>query len=267
MSLPVALRRRGWTEEGLVRLSWAGLSILGATVLVAVFQVRGPGYDFYAYWNVDPGNPYVIAADFGSFRYAPPLAWPATVLHLVPFDLGRLGWLALDAVILVWLTGRWALAWCAFLPVSSELFHGNVHLVMAGLLAAGWSSFLPLAKPSTIVVAVADLAFGRGRIALLVVLVLVAVSLVLQPATWMAWFRLVLKIPPESGGDARIAIPFVARMTVATTLSFGAWRWRTPWLLAPALALSLPIMWIHGLSVLTAIPRLRRTTRPASAML
>ena len=263
MSLPVALQKRGWTEEGLGRLSWAGLSIFGAAVLLAVFQVRGPGYDFYAYWNVDPGHPYVIAVDFGSFRYPPPVAWPAPVLHLFPFDLARIGWLALDAVILVWLTGRWALAWCAFLPVSSELFHGNVHLVMAGLLAAGWSSFLPLAKPSTIVVALADLALGRGRIALRVVLALVAVSLVLQPATWIDWFRLVLEIPPESGGNARIAIPLVARMIVATALSFAAWRWRTPWLLAPALALSLPIMWIHGLSVLTAIPRLRRAATHA----
>ena len=258
MSLPVSLRRRGWTEGGLVRLCWAGLSILGVAVLIAVFQVHGPGFDFYAYWNVDPRNPYVVQVDFGSFKYAPPLAWPATVLHLVPFDIARLGWLGLDVALLVWLTGRWALAWCAFLPVSSELFHGNVHLVMAALLAAGWSSLLPLAKPSTIVVAVADLALGRGRVALVLAVAVVAVSLVVQPATWVEWIHYLLQISPEFGGDARIAIPLVVRMMVATALSFAAWRWRTPWLLAPALALSLPIMWIHGLSVLAAIPRLRR---------
>jgi len=163
--------------------------------------------------------------------------------------------------VLIWLTGRWALAWLAFLPVSWELFHGNIHLHMAALLVVGWSAWLPLAKPSAIVVAMADVAMRRRAaiVPLASVGVVVAVSLVLQPATWADWVEHLLAVPAGAGGDARIAIPWLVRIPAAALLAFLAWRLRRPWLLAPALLVSLPILWFHGLAVLAAVPRLRKS--------
>ena len=235
-----------------------GLSALGVLVFLRTFQVSGPGFDVYAYWNVNPLDPYATTMDFGAFHYAPPLAWPAIVLRQLPFEVVRLGWLAFSMAVLVWLTGRWALAWLALLPVSWELFHGNIHLQMAALLCAGWSAWLPLAKPSAIVVAMADVAMRR-RAALLpiaTVLIVVVVSLVIQPATWVDWIQHLLAVSADAGGDARIPIPWLVRLPFAAVLSFLAWRLGRTWLLAPALALSLPILWFHGLAVLTAVPRL-----------
>jgi hypothetical protein len=234
------------------------LSILGVLVFVRTFRDTGPGFDFFAYWNVDPLHPYTTTMDFGAFHYAPPLAWPAAILHQVPFELARLAWLAVSLLVLGWLTGRWALAWLAFLPVTWELFHGNIHLEMAALLVVGWSAWLPLAKPTAIVVAIADIAMRRRAALLPIVsaLVIVAISMVVQAATWGDWVRHLLTVSSDAGGDARIPIPWLARLPFAVALSVLAWHRRQTWLLAPALALSLPILWFHGLAVLTAVPRL-----------
>jgi hypothetical protein len=130
---------------------------------------------------------------------------------------------------------------------------------MAALLCLGWSAWLPLAKPSAIVVTLADLVmrgWRAARLPVVTVLAVCAVSLLLQPATWADWIQHLLAVSPDAGGDARIPIPWVARLPVAAVLSFLAWRWRRSWLLAPALVLSLPILWFHGLAVLAAVPRL-----------
>ena len=253
-----ASERPAWLTPRRVAAAQVALSALGVLVFLRTFQVSGPGFDVYAYWSVNPLDPYVTTMDFGAFHYAPPLAWPAIVLQQLPFEVVRLGWLAFSMAVLVWLTGRWALAWLAFLPVSWELFHGNIHLQMAALLCVGWSAWLPLAKPSAIVVTLADIAMRR-RAALLPIataLVVIGVSVVLQPATWVDWIEHLLAVSPDAGGDARIAVPWLVRLPFAAVLSFLAWRLRRSWLLAPALALSLPILWFHGLAVLTAVPRL-----------
>jgi len=244
-----------------IAIAHVALSILGVLVFLRTFALPGPGFDVYAYWTVDPLDPYVTTMDFGAFHYAPPLAWPAFVIGQLPFEVVRLGWLAFSMGVLIWLTGRWALAWLAFLPVSWELFHGNIHLQMAALLVVGWSAWLPLAKPSAIVVAIADVAMRRRAaiVPLASVGVVVAVSLVLQPATWADWVEHLLAVPADAGGDARIAIPWLVRIPAAALLSFLAWRLRRPWLLAPALLVSLPILWLHGLAVLAAVPRLRKS--------
>jgi hypothetical protein len=252
------------TNARLLTVAWVGLSILGALVFLRTFLVPGPGFDVYAYWSVDPLDPYATTMDFGAFHYAPPLAWPAFVIGQLPFEVVRLGWLAFSMATLIWLTGRWAIAWLAFLPVSWELFHGNVHLQMAALLCIGWSAWLPLAKPSAIVVTIADVAM-RGwratRLPIATVVVVCAVSIVLQPATWADWVRHLLTVSADAGGDARIPIPWLARLPFAAILSFLAWRLRRSWLLAPALVLSLPILWFHGLAILAAAPRLLAADR------
>jgi hypothetical protein len=252
-------------DPRVMRASWVGMSVLGVLVFLRTFAVPGPGFDVYAYWSVNPIDPYATTMDFGAFHYAPPLAWPAIVIGQLPFEVVRLGWLAFSMAVLMWLTGRWALAWLAFLPVSWELFHGNIHLQMAALLVVGWSAWLPLAKPSVIVVAIADVAMRRrtALVPVLTALGVCAVSVVLQPATWADWIRHLLAVSPDAGGDARIAVPWLVRLPAAAGLSFLAWRLGRTWLLAPALVLSLPILWFHGLALLAAVPRLWTRDRAA----
>src|SRR5687768_1851526 len=111
-----------------------GLSVLGIAMLATIYMAGGPGYDFMAYWAVDPSSPYATTIGLGAFHYAPPFAYLAGPLALLPFDVAYVVWTSIMVGLLVWLTRSWALAWCGFPPVASELFHGNIHIAMAALI-------------------------------------------------------------------------------------------------------------------------------------
>ena len=79
-----------------------GLSAVGVAMLILVYSVPGPGFDFYAYWAVDPQDPYRIADGLGAFHYAPPdcspqviatrrAPCPATFTHLLTGDRKHFG--------------------------------------------------------------------------------------------------------------------------------------------------------------------------------
>ena len=128
-------RAIGTGRPALIRALRDGLSIAGVFVLITFFWAGGsPGYDFYAYWSVDPADPYAVKEGFGAFHYAPPLVWLAGPLKLVPWPLAYWLWFGILFAVLVWLGRDWALAWLAFPPVASELYHGNIHLLIAAAL-------------------------------------------------------------------------------------------------------------------------------------
>jgi hypothetical protein len=251
------------------RLVWPALSVGGLFILWSAFQTPGAGFDFYTYWAVDPAHAYAGSFEgFNAFRYSPPLLWLAGPLKILPFETAYIGWFAIQFGVLVYLTGRWALAWLLFLPVTSELYHGNIHLLLAGSLVAGYRwpafwAFLPLSKITTGSVLLDPLIrrdWRRLRTVALAVLVLVVVSELLTPNAWGDWIGRLLgaRLPTlDQGGAAALEIPLALRLGAAVVIIvWAAWTDRR-WPLAIALALSLPQLWIHGLSILTAIPRLR----------
>jgi len=265
----VTARWRSWRLEDWARVSWPALCVGGLVVLWAAYQTPGAGFDFYAYWAVDPGHPYDRMFEaFNSFRYAPPLIWLAGPLKLLPFETAYWLWFALEFGVLVYLTGRWAPAWLLFLPVTSELYHGNVHLLMAGALVIGlrWPAawaLLPLAKLTTGAVlldSVVRREWRRLSVIAVAVLVLVMASANVTPTAWQQWIARLLGpglILLDEGGDAALRIPLALRLVAAVMVIVWAASTGRRWPLAIALTLSLPQLWIHGLSILTAIPRLR----------
>lgn len=261
------------------RLDWArwrapvrlALSILGLTTLIVVYAGRTPGFDFYAYWAVDPGDPYRVVDGLGAFHYPPPLVWLAAPLQVLPFEAAYVVWTALLASVLVWLTRGWAVAWCAFPPVASELFHGNVHLLMAAALVAGFRyaaiwTFLPLAKVSTGVVLLWPLLrreWSRLLPPILTGLVVVVLSVLIQGIDiWTAWIHHlgVRATQPEDGG-ALLDISLLVRLPVAIAIaSWGALTGRR-WPGAVAVTLAMPLLWFHSLAVLVAVQRLSGSPR------
>ena len=268
-------QRRSWasrpTGPAWRRLDWArwrepvrlGLSILGLTTLFVVYAGRTPGFDFYAYWAVDSANPYRVVDGLGAFHYPPPLVWLAAPLQALPFETAYAVWTALMAGVILWLTRGWALAWCAFPPVASELFHGNIHLLMAAALVAGFRhaaiwAFLPLAKVSTGVNLLWPLlrrewrrlgiALGAGALVLLLSVALQGVDV------WAAWINhlAVRSAQPEDGG-ALIDVSLLVRLPIAIAIaSWGALTGRR-WPLAVAVTLAMPLLWFHSLAVLAAV--------------
>ena len=273
-SLPAtdrALRRRA-IRDGLVMAGWLATVF---TVVVVTWAGRSLGYDAFSYWSIDFSDLYArtLESNFtlGAFRYAPPIAFLFGPLGALPWWLFLWLWAALMLASVAFLGGRWALVVLALPPVALELYHGNVHLLMAVAVALGfrhpWTwSFVLLTK---ITPGVGLLWFAVRRewrslaIALGATLAIAAVSYVVAPNYWTEWIAATISnldepqlysIPPP----AWIRIPIAALVVI-----WGA-RTDRPWTVAVAATIGLPIIWPHGLCLaLAAIPFLRRGDRAA----
>jgi Glycosyltransferase family 87 len=253
-----------------------GLSVLGVITLATIYSAGGPGYDFMAYWAVDPSSPYETTLGLGAFHYAPPFVFLAAPLSLLPFDMAYVVWTSVMAALLVWMTRSWALAWCAFPPVASELFHGNIHIAMAALIVVGirYSPALGIVGLAKLTTSVAMLwpvfrRDWRGVIeAAAVVLAIVAASVLLQGTEiWGAWFaHLSARAETPHVGGALIDVPLALRLPAAAALlAWGAVSDRR-WTLPVAVALSVPLLWAHSFAVLVAIPMVIRSRAEVGVM-
>lgn len=262
----------GSGRPALVRAIRDGLSIAGVLLLVIVMRSGVPGYDFYAYWSVDPADPYAVHEGFGAFHYAPPLVWLVGPLKFVPWPLAYWIWFVVLFGVLVWLARDWALAWLAFPPVASELYHGNIHLLIAAalVLSLRWPiayAFLVLSKVAPGVIAIwwlarrewRSLAIGLGSAA-----IVVAASFAIAPDAWFSWLN---HISSESNQAFNLVpIPLLARLPVAALIAFYAARTDRAWLLPVAAVLALPLLWVHGLAILVAMTPLLRASRAHRAV-
>jgi hypothetical protein len=249
------------------------LSAGGLVALAWLLTSPGHGFDFYAYWAVDLAHPYATTGDFGGFHYPPPFVWLAAPFRLVPFEAGYWAWTGLGLASLVWLTGRWAIAWLLFPPVISELYHGNVHLLMAVALVVGFRAspawaFVGLAKVTTATIALWPLLRHQWRpagIFLAATLLVMLPTLLISPAMWTDWLdHLLDRAARVNLWGAEIGVPLWLRLPAAIALV--AWGARTGrrWVTSPAIMLTVPVLWVHSLAILAALPRLIRADREPS---
>jgi len=263
-----SLRAR-FTGPHAVRAIRDGLSIGGVLFLILTMLSGGAGYDFFAYWSVNPADPYTIKEGFGAFHYAPPLVWLVGPLKLVPWPAAYWLWFGLLFLVLVWLARDWALAWLAFPPVVLELYHGNIHLLIGAALVLMLRRppaflFLALSKVSPGIVALWWLVRREWRslaIALGASAAVIALSFALAPALW--WEYLTHISSEANHAPNLIPIPLALRLPFAAAIAVLAARLDRPWVLAPAIVLALPLLWIHGFAALVAITPLVRMERAA----
>jgi len=223
------------------------------------------GVDAYPYWSVPLDDPYrgPEAGLPGAYLYSPAFLHAITPLRLLPWEWFIGIWIAAELVALAWLlTPAGTLLALAFPPVFSEVMIGNVHLFIAVALVlslrypAAW--LLPLlTKPSLGV----GLAFYAGRrkwrplaVVAGVSAVVVGASFALGPGLWFDWFER-LRGAGNRGGVAWTAF-LVARLALAVGLSWYAGSRNRPEFLPLGAYLALPIPWLEGLTLLTAVPRL-----------
>jgi hypothetical protein len=248
-----------------------GLSVGGVIFAVGLFVVGGtPGFDLYAYWIVDPADPYTATQGFGAFHYSPVLAVAFLPLKLLPWPLVYWVWLGLMLLVLAWLGRGWTLALLLFPPVVLELYEGNIHLLIAAAVVLGlrrpiaWA-FLLLTKVTP---GIAALWFVVRRdwhslaITLGVTAVIVAVSGLAMPDVWRSWFAH-LSVAEAVATPNQLPIPLLVRLPVAALVVAWGARTHRPWTLAVGTTLALPVVWYHGLAVLAAIPALLDRSRTA----
>lgn len=241
------------------------LSAGGAIAFAWLLTAPGHGFDFYAYWAVDTTRPYEITSGLGAFHYPPPFVWLAGPLSLTPFDVAYWAWTGLGLLALVWLTRRWVLAWLLFPPVISELYHGNLHLFIAvGVVlgfrtTAAWA-LVGMAKVTSGVVCIWPLLRRDWRSAglCLATVALVALPTILvSPGLWGEWVHhlLLRGVEPNQWG-AEIGVPLGLRLVAAIALMVWGSLTARRWVVVPAVVLAMPVLWVHSLAVLAALPRL-----------
>jgi len=256
-----------------------GLSIFGY-VLFAWLMLVVPGrpgfrsivgFDSFAYWNVDAFHPYdTTLGTLGSFTYSPAFALAASSTHNLPFGLFFFLWDSFLIANLVWLTRRMTLVWLVFLPVSLELYHGNVHILLATVCVLGfrypalWSiGLLTKITPGVSLLWFVvrrewrSLAWALGATA-----AISAVSFAIAPSAWLDWVKFLTTSQETGAGSndwyAFLFPPLWLRVAAAALLVVWGARTDRRWVVPVATALAMPVIWVTTPAILVAIPRLRK---------
>jgi Glycosyltransferase family 87 len=258
-----------------------GLTVAGLLFGVYLFVVIGPragtvGFDAFAYWKFSIRDPYALfEGSVGSFVYSPVIARLFAPFSALSWDTFFVLWFGLLLGTAIWLGGWRGEGWrrtgwlyaLAFPPVAVELYHGNVHLLIAAAIALGFRypatwSFVLLTKVTP---GVGLLWFAVRRewrplaIALGLTLALVVISFVAEPDLWRRWLdREVFVTLGQAPDQPQLAIPLPIRLPVAALLVIWGARADRRWTVPVSAAIALPVLWFAGFSILAAIAAVDR---------
>jgi hypothetical protein len=251
-----------------------------ACVILVLAHVTGTiqtGVDAHAYWAANPLDPYggVRPAQQDAYFYAPVFTQLLGPLHLLPWELFIGLWTILLSAALVWQAGLWSGFALLMLPVFAELSVGNIHLLLAAAIVAGfrwpWLWALPVLTKVTPGIGLLWFAVRRDwrnlGIALGATAALALVSFVFAPSLWFRWLETL-------GGAAKapdwvfiVPVPLWGRLLLAIPLVVWGALTDRRWTVPVAAMLALPILWVNGLAmlvgVLPLIPRIVGATPAA----
>jgi hypothetical protein len=252
-----------------VRAARDGAVVAGLLFTAYLFVVVAPhagtvGFDAYAYWSVDPAQPYrETAGALGAFTYSPVIARLFSPFSLLPFWEFLWLWLAVLVATAMWLGGKSALAVLAFPPVALELYHGNVHLLMAAAIVLGFRfpaawAFVLLTKVTPgvgLVWFAVRREWRRLAIALGVTVALVAISLAFDARSWSAWMTDSLGATASGAPLNQFALPVPLLLRLPAAAILVAWGAHTDraWTVPVGATVALPVLWPSGFAVLAAL--------------
>ena len=234
-------------------------------VVLVIFALIRPvetAQDAHAYWAVDLADPYTRpVATEDAFTYTPPAAFFFSVVGNIPFDVFVRIWTVVIGLALLWMAGPWAILFLPIPFVASDIYLGNIHVLLAAAIVGSlrWPALwaIPLLTKPTVGLGLLWFA-ARGEwrrllIAIGVTGVLAALALVLAPNLWPAWIEYVLGtgLSPDTGTAFVVSIPLVVRLPAAVLLVIWGARTNRPWTLVTASMLALPVLWQVGLAMLT----------------
>ncbi len=238
----------------------AGLLVVGYLFVDIAPRVGTFGFDAFAYWAVDIADPYrVPVGGLGAFTYTPVAARLFDPAGLLSWPAFLWIWSALLLGTVVWLGGRRFLWILAFPPVGLELFHGNVHLLLAAMCVLGFRypavwAFGIFTKATPGIGLLWFLVRREWRnlgIALGLTAAIGAVSLLVDGRLWTDWIA--LAVNAESGGQvtqAQVPIPLLIRIPASAVIVIWGARTDRRWTVPVAVTLALPVLWPSGFAVL-----------------
>ncbi|MHB8399479.1 MAG: hypothetical protein ACYDCI_11180 [Candidatus Limnocylindrales bacterium] len=202
---------------------------------------------------------------FLAYLYSPAFEQVTAPLRLLPVEAFVLVFRLTALGSLIYLAGPFTLPLLLTLPVAGELVVANIHLQLAlvtFLAYRRWPAlwaFPLLTKPTLGIVLLLYLVRGDWRrlgIALGTTALVMTLSFALDPNSWFEWFRTLersaaLGVPASLAGQY-IDVALIPRIVVAAALATIVARSRWTVLVPVALVAALPVLWITGLSMLTA---------------
>jgi hypothetical protein len=248
----------------------AGLLFFAYVVIFLGLTNGSFGYDAYAYWHVNLADPYTQPlGSLGFFPYSPVAATVLFPLTLLPWPLFVVAWWGLLLAAVAYLGRRSMLVLLAFPPVAIELYHGNIHLLLAAAVVLGfrypaaWSVVL-LTKVTP---GIGLLWFAVRRewrslaIAIGATAALTAVSAIVMPNLWAEWVGVLAANAGAPVAFPAIPIPLWLRLPVAALIVVWGARRDLRWTVPLAATIALPVLWIAGLSMLVGCWPLLRAER------
>lgn len=253
--------RRG---EAVLRL---GLSLLGIVFIGAAWMQTYHAGDLYAYWAVNPSDPYTATDSVlgrGVFRYAPPFALLFAPLSLLPFEAVQVLWLGLQLGALWYVARGWFLALALFPPVWMDLAYGNINILLGAMIVAGFRhpavwSFALLTKITPGVGVLWFLGRREWRnLALVggVTLGIVSVSVFVQGAgVWREWFGVLAEASGQATPTGTIPGSLPVRVALAAGIVLLAGLTNRPWLVPFGVVLAMPVLWLIAFAPSVALAR------------
>ena len=271
--LPIRLTRLRPIRDGAI----LACLVMAAANMLGLIHI---GVDAHAYWAADPLQPYRVVRDgeLDAYLYAPVFAQLLGPLHLLPWPWFIGLWTLLLTAALVWQAGLWTGFVLLLVPVFAELSVGNIHLLMAAAIIAGfrwpWLWALPLLTKVTPGVGLLWFAVRREwrnlAIALGATTALALTSFVIAPGLWFRWVEIIGETANGPAWVFSIPVPLWVRLAVAVPLVVWGARTDRRWTVPVAAILGLPVLRVNGLAMLVAViplvPRLIGET-PASRWL
>jgi Glycosyltransferase family 87 len=267
-------------RDRLLRDGYIILAVVFVGLRLFSIEPWADSVDAYAYWTTRTGDFYAAAetGTIGAYLYSPAFAQALAPLVVLPLAVFTALWTAINFAALWWLLRRWALPSLLFLPIPFEIISGNVHLLYAVAIVAGfrypatWALVL-LTKVTPGIGLLWFLARREWRalaIALGVTAAIVAVSFGLDRPAWEQWIA-ILRGDLAGAGQGSIqtpgwylAVPLLPRLAVAAIIAVVAALTDRRWLLPVAVVIALPVLWMNGLAVLAAVvPLWLARARPA----
>jgi hypothetical protein len=253
------------------RLLYHGAVVTGLVFAAYLFfvseaQKGSAAYDIAAYYTFDLANPYAHAnvGDLGAFLYSPPIALVLAPFHALPWLTFVTLWYVVLFTCIAWLGRASFLAVLAFPPVALDLYHGNIHLLLAVAIALGfrypqtWSLVL-LTK---ITPGIGLLWFAVRRewrnlwLALGVTGAIVAVTFIILPTQWVAWINMLFDSVGTPPPWPALPIPLLLRLPLAALIvTWGALTDRR-WTVPLSAAVANPALWPGSFAILAACWRL-----------
>lgn len=262
--------------DRLLRDGFIILAVVFVALRLFAIQPWADSVDAYAYWTTRDGHFYDAAQTgrIGAYLYSPAFAQALAPLVALPLAVFTALWTAINFAALWWLLRRWALPSLLFLPIPFEIISGNVHLLYAVAIVAGFRypvSWVPILL-TKITPGVGLLWFLARRewralaIALGMTAAIVVVSVALDRAAWEQWIAILRSDLAGAGqgsletSGSYLAVPLLPRLAVAALITVAAARTNRRWLVPFAVVVALPVVWLNGLAVLAAVVPLWRTT-------